>query len=356
MTLAVRIDEIGRNDWASLGRLFADYNFCQCWDYGALLAEKHGAESSHAVVYEDEEAVLLAECRTKKVPGTGIGIAYSSGGPLWRKADVSKNGIPTEALGLLREAYVAKRRLVLRVDPRLMGEEGERILGETGFVPSGEESGYRTMVLDLSPDLTELRRGLHQKWRNCLSRSERNGLEIRAGNDLSLLDVFCGLYLDLTTRKRFEVPLGAAFYRRLQALLPEEEKLHVAIAYDGDCPVAGHVASMLGDSCIYVLGASSTKGRETKAAYLLQWHVITEAKRRNLRWYDLGGIDPEGNPGVYRFKSGLGGREVMSRGPFEAVSSSAKRMMLRGAEGCYGYLRKVRNRVSQWLGTGRSNL
>ena len=29
-----------------------------------------------------------------------------------------------------------------------------------------------------------------------------------------------------------------------------------------------------------------------------------------LKWYDLGGIDPDGNPGVYRFKARMGGSEV----------------------------------------------
>ena len=66
-----------------------------------------------------------------------------------------------------------------------------------------------------------------------------------------------------------------------------------------------------------VAGATEKASLETKASYLLQWHVSTEAKERGLRWYDLGGIDPVGNPGVCHFKRGLGGDEVVAPGIFQ---------------------------------------
>ena len=66
--------------------------------------------------------------------------------------------------------------------------------------------------------------------------------------------------------------------------------------------MAGLVASAMGDSAIYLLGATSDDGLNAKGAYLLQWTLIQWLKENGFKWYDLGGIDPEGNPGVYSFK------------------------------------------------------
>jgi lipid II:glycine glycyltransferase (peptidoglycan interpeptide bridge formation enzyme) len=36
--------------------------------------------------------------------------------------------------------------------------------------------------------------------------------------------------------------------------------------------------------------------------------MIEWLKERGCHWYDLGGIDPENNPGVYHFKCGIAGK------------------------------------------------
>ena len=44
-------------------------------------------------------------------------------------------------------------------------------------------------------------------------------------------------------------------------------------------------------------------------------------------YYDLGGIDPDGNPGVYHFKKGLGGLHATMAGPFEMHPNVMKKIM-----------------------------
>jgi hypothetical protein len=97
---------------------------------------------------------------------------------------------------------------------------------------------------------------------------------------------------------------------------------------------------MLGDTCVYLLGATSEAGLETRAAYLLQWNTILLAKERGIRWYDLGGVDPEGNPGVYHFKRGVGGDEVIPPGPYERSPGGWRQAAVRGAEALYRLARR----------------
>src|SRR4051794_27392976 len=63
------------------------------------------------------------------------------------------------------------------------------------------------------------------------------------------------------------------------------------------------------------VGASNDLGRATNAAYLLQWKVIEAASRAACRRYDLGGVDPEGNPGLYRFKQSDGRHRAVRARP-----------------------------------------
>jgi len=141
------------------------------------------------------------------------------------------------------------------------------------------------------------------------------------------------------------VDLDAHFYAQLQRELPLEDTFHLSVAYANGQLVAGHVCSMLGDTAVVLLRAGTPAAREHRAAYLLQWYALRVARERGCRWYDLGGIDPENNPGVYTFKAGLGGVEITAPGPFEIAPTSVSRRIVRGAERIYRGLRYLRRRV-----------
>ena len=63
------------------------------------------------------------------------------------------------------------------------------------------------------------------------------------------------------------------------------------------------VASAIGNMGIYLLGATHDEGLNTKAAYLIHWTMINRLKESGVQSYDLGGINPETNPGVYHFQA-----------------------------------------------------
>ena len=242
-------------------------------------------------------------------------------------------------------AYVDRRGLLLRI-AALPGAVDWTTAQRAAFTASGFAANdrlpaYRTFLLDIARPLVEIRKSLAQKWRNGLNRAERNGLTIRAGTGADLFAVFQELYADLRERKEFGVDLDASFYVRVQRELTPDEKFTVTLAeYEGR-PVAGHVGSLLGDTGVYLLGASNRTGLDLKASYLLQWHVLAAGQTRGCAWYDLGGIDPEGNPGVYHFKAGLGGTSVTAPGPFELPPRRSAGAVISAAEGVYRGLRTL---------------
>ncbi len=80
----------------------------------------------------------------------------------------------------------------------------------------------------------------------------------------------------------------------------------------------------MGRQAIYLYGASSNEHRNLMPNYLLQWEAIRWARSQGATCYDFWGIPEtddanEAMAGVYRFKSGWGGRVVRFPGNYEYV-------------------------------------
>lgn len=328
---ALRVEPVGRARWLELAASFADHNYRQTWDFGVRAAARVGATSEHVALRDGARVLGIADVRVRRLPLVGGGIAYVTGGPLTRSGgfDVERYAAAAAAL---REEYAGRRGLVLRiaapVGPERWNREVAEALTRSGFQAAEGASSYRTMLLDVARSLGDIRRTLRQKWRNCLNRAERSSLTVRSCRDVEGLRAFRALFDEFVVRKGFHAPLGADFYGAVQADLPESERFHVLLAERDGRVVAGHLSSALGDTLVYLLGATAPEALPVNAAYLLQWRAIELARERGCAWYDLGGVDPEGNPGVHHFKEGLGGSEVTAAGPVQWHAGPRSRLVL----------------------------
>lgn len=342
MSSPCQIEVLTPAAWSAVARSCADLNYRQVVEFSAACATRVGAQAECVRIRDAGGTTIgLAHVRLKRLPLLG-GIAYINGGPLVRSGSQAEPML-RNSLRALRQHYVKRGGMTLRVAPAIGSTEWHatlaRVFAEEGFGPAGLGDAYRTIVLDLRPPVEQIRRRLEQKWRNCLNRAEKNGLTVRDGDAPELFEAFCTLYDDLRDRKEFHVELDARFYADVQRRLPAQERFAVTLVEFQGVPVAGHVGSELGDTAVYLLGATNRAGLEQKASYLMQWHVLQRARLRGCTAYDLGGIDPETNPGVYHFKCGMGGEDVTCPGPFEAQASGFRSMAVRQAERLYRWLR-----------------
>jgi lipid II:glycine glycyltransferase (peptidoglycan interpeptide bridge formation enzyme) len=322
----VEVDRATPTEWSKMLDLFDDVNIYQTFAYGGV---RWGKKSlSHLVLKGDGEVLGMAQLRIVRPTPLKFGMAYLRWGPLCeRRGKPLDPEVFTNMARALEEEYVGKRRLLLRVLPNAFAQSPRAEAMQTAFsrfTPETltAENTYRTFVLDLGPPLDELRKRLDSKWRNKLSGAEKNNLKVVAGNGREEYETFCQLYHQMRQRKNFETTVDVEEFRRIQENLAEPQRMQILICKDGGIPVAGLVASAMGDSAIYLLGATSDAGLNTKGAYLLQWTMIRWLKENGIRWYDLGGIDPEGNPGVYSFKRGLSGLDVCQINPLVASGSA----------------------------------
>jgi len=345
MNIEVQVDHGTANEWRTLAAGFADHNIYQTWSFGEASAEETSSQVSRAVVRRDDVALGMAQLRIKRIPVIRAGLAYVYWGPLWRRPGASPADFEM-VLRALHDQYAVGHGLSVRIVPNLLAAPPDSGLASAfdhaGYVIDSAAAPYRTFMLDLSPPLEELRSRLTQRWRRGLNQSEKRGLTIHAADDDASMAQFEELYDAMWERKQFETGVTVRSFRTIQAALDATEKQTVLLALLNGEVVAGHVSSTLGDTCVYLLGASNEKGRETKASFLLHWKTVETAKARGVRWYDLGGIDPEKNPGGYDFKVGLGGADVTFVGQYGAPASGPGRYLIPLAERAYRALAPLR--------------
>lgn len=321
----VEVDGVTAAEWSDLLEAFADANIYQTWAYGAVRWQEKNL--SHLVLKRGAEIVAMAQLRIIRPGALRLGVAYLRWGPLCQRQGTELDPEVVQRMACaLHDEYVVKRRLHLEILPNAFSGSfrGEAFQNAFAAFRSGmgiKEEQYRTFVLDLSPPIEELRKRLDPKWRNKLNGAEKNGLRIEQSGSTEMFGIFRKMYGEMLARKKFNTTINIDEFSRIQDYLPTRHRMEVLICLCADEPVAGIVCSSLGDSAIYLLGATSDRGLTLKGAYLLQWEMIRKLRERGVRYYDLGGIDPVENPGVYSFKSGLSGADMHNLDSFVACEN-----------------------------------
>lgn len=320
----VEVDHVSSGEWSGMLDLFLDASFYQTAAYGEARWGARGL--SRLVLRRNGEVVGIAQLRIIRPTALRYGMAWLRWGPLWEKRDREWDpAVPIHLARAIEEEYVLRRKLLVRILPGAFGGSRRAEVFQDAFANFRPEADardlYRTFVLDLTPPLEVLRKQLDGKWRNQLNRAEKNNLTVVSGDGISEFRKFCEVYTQMRERKNFDTTVDISEFAHMQEILPPGQRMRILLCLVNGVPAAGLVASVMGDSAMYLLGATGDAGLSVKGAYLLHWTLITWLKERGVRNYDLGGIDPMRNPGVFHFKKGFSGRDVTQIAPVSASGS-----------------------------------
>lgn len=349
------VDTVDERTWYQFLRQFDDANIYQAWAWGKLAG--CGRNMSHLILRKNGEVVAMAQSRITKVPLMNAGDAYLQWGPLWRRRGTEEDPeILRQAIRALRNEYTCKRGLLLRLLPKLHEEGAPRISGilrEEGLSFSVREPRRRTILMSLDPSLKALRAGMSRHSKRHLKAAEGNGLEVVEGDGDELFQSFLSIYDEMVQRKGFVPGSDPRQYRLLQSHLPEDMKLKVFLCRSREDICAGLIGSAIGGTGIYLFGATANGSRKSSGSYLLHWKFIEELKRGGVSIYDLHGIDPEKNPGTYRFKQGLAGengREASFLGRFDSHAGSLSDSCVKFGE----WIRSTNRSLREFIRSSRS--
>jgi lipid II:glycine glycyltransferase (peptidoglycan interpeptide bridge formation enzyme) len=175
------------------------------------------------------------------------------------------------------------------------------------------QPNFSTVLIDLSPNLDSVMKGLNQKGRHAIRRAERDGVVIKKAETT---DENCYLFHDMLVQtadaQGFSGSLRSyEYYRKFWQRYADTDNGQLFFAYFDGKVVAGAFALVFGTKSTYKDGASMRAEGAYGVTHLLQWHVITWAKEHGSKLHDLCGappsdqIDNKDHPhyGIGRFKT-----------------------------------------------------
>jgi lipid II:glycine glycyltransferase (peptidoglycan interpeptide bridge formation enzyme) len=207
-----------------------------------------------------------------------------------------------------------------------------------------------TVILTLDHEEEALLAAMKAKTRYNIGLARKKGVAVEEGSAADL-EAWYELYRETARRDRIALH-DFDYYRRqfdLASSLDAGVTLKLLLARHQGELLAGIIVALCGKAAWYLYGASSDRKRNLMPAYALQWEAIRLARRAGCLTYDLFGIPPADDPshpmhGLYRFKTGFGGRQLDRPGcwdlPLRPAGYRAYSLAERGREWYYRRLRK----------------
>jgi lipid II:glycine glycyltransferase (peptidoglycan interpeptide bridge formation enzyme) len=195
-----------------------------------------------------------------------------------------------------------------------------------------------TVILYLEDTCDKILSEMKPKWRYNISLAAKKGVQVDSSSkDVSL---FYNLLKETAERDGIAVH-NFEYYKTLFDLCQNHRdgsKMYMYTAtHEGDL-IASIVVLIRGKWATYLYGASSNMKRNLMAPYALQWKAIQDAKEAGCLYYDFFGIPPNEDPnhpmaGLYRFKTGFGGKIVHRPGSLDYPYKKFVYAMFKLAEG-----------------------
>ena len=266
-------------------------------------------------------------------------------------------GSRARALGALAarlKAMLPASTLFIRFDPPWAREEGEPAvpLPRPFCRASADIQAPDTVLVDLSADEEAILARMKPKTRYNVRLAEKKVRVVQP--DSAGLEAFYALFRETASRDGIAV-YGIGYYRALfeECAASADAQLQLYLACHEDDPIAAIITLRCGGTATYLYGASSNRKRNLMAPALLQWRAMLDAKAAGCTSYDLFGIPPDDNPlhpmaGLYRFKTGFGGRIVHRSGSFDYPYNAPGYALFHTAE----KLRKTLRDLRKTGGTG----
>ncbi len=302
---------MARNDWNALLERCHHSTLLQSYYYAQAMRDTKQQGIRHGrIIIDGKEAgiVQMQEVSLFKKAIHGLSIDR---GPLWFDGYEK-----SKYLAAFAEAFDQEFPVRFGRKRRVMFEYYRKDRAATlGRLKKNEKVGlYKTYLVDLSPEIDDIRKNLKQKWRNILNKSEKQGLTIEIDTNLSSL----GLLLSNYIKDRMQKGYAGASPKFLSVLAKYA-------AMQGDCLILNAtednetIASIMvfthGQCATYQVGWTTPYGRDKGAHHLLLWESIKIMKDKGIMEFDLGGFNDD-TDGIKRFKQGLGGQEIALIGSY----------------------------------------
>ena len=310
---ALLTDKEARQVWDRSLVRFDDFAPFQTYAWGEYRRALGWEPCRWAAFNEQNEVIAMMQGYLRRHL-FGIGLVWSEGGPVG-DLSVCDDSLQTAITGTtgLKKLYCR-----FRCDRERNIEDALRLSSQGWRVPWAPLTSNYSMTLDLNPDEDHLLAACNRNWRRNLRRSRDCNLTVREWLEPNVDEVL-SVYVSMQNVKGLEEQNSR---EEIESLLQNLNRQIVFYRCDDE---RGELVSLMaclvvGDRACSVLSATTERGRGLHASYAAFWAVLQHCRSRGVSWYDLAGIDPVRNPGVYRFKRATGATPVELLGEWDWAS------------------------------------
>ena len=319
-------------EWDKNVTKFPDYSIYQSIAWGKYRSE-FGWQPHHLIATDNNRIISMAQVLIRKY-FFGLTLIWVPGGPIG-KLDCWNTAFTEKLKEISKSSFVYCRISPVREESQ-QTIDNIQLLGwrkpEFSLI-SGKSLSYNPLK-DESVRLMEA----SQSWRHNLKRSHRE----KYGNKVTVwkspnVNEMLSVYESMWNHKNIKGQLSRI---ELESIFNNfADRCIVVRCVDAQSNlIALRGALMFGSRAWDIFAAASPQARKVYASHLTFWTLINECAQRNVKWYDMGGVDPNGSKGVYNFKKGTGATELNYLGEWDWSS--------------FKFLRKVVNYVIKYRSNG----
>jgi CelD/BcsL family acetyltransferase involved in cellulose biosynthesis len=163
-------------------------------------------------------------------------------------------------------------------------------------------------TLNLDQGLESISKSLHRTQRQNIKTAEKNGIEIKMGENFEFLQIFYKLHC--LTRHRQGVPVQPwRFFELLFNRIIKNNNGHILLAYKDDHCLAAGLFLHWNQTLCYKYAASDDSDQNFRPNHLLTWEAIRWGFENGYKIFDFGRTDIK-NEGLRTFKCRWGSNEA----------------------------------------------
>lgn len=145
---------------------------------------------------------------------------------------------------------------------------------------------------------------IHSKRRNMIRKAEKSGITTKKFFSAEGLNYFWPM-LDELHKKLGFTRLPKKYYMDIINAYGLKKQACILVAFRNEEPISGIFILGNKNYMLYYKGASGFGVKNEGQGELLQWEAIKLSKSLDIKCYDLGNLQKELLPSIYRFKTGI---------------------------------------------------
>ena len=301
--------------WDLIISQFSDGSIYQTTKW-AKHKESSGWQVIRLIKFDQNLPVAAAQCLFRRGP-LGSVVVWVAGGPI---GDI--DSVSSDFVNIVKQQTSARFLYIRVAVMRQTDAASANALTSQGWRQSSAIIGTRSSLIHSLDAEESIRRSrCSSNWKRNLKRSAQNeGLtyiwESPDGNSIS------DAYAQMDEFKDIKGVSLARSSDDLQSVINTfGDSLILVRSDDKDgAPLAIRGALLFNETAWDFIAVTTPAGRKKYASHAVFWALAEQCFQLGIKQFDLGGIDPVNNRGVYDFKKGTGTAQVDYLGEWETSS------------------------------------